>query len=155
MAEWSTPDFMDNMNNMNNMDCGSLLPLFRGSPAAAEVSRTLKKPLGCRQRESAMAKQRLGAFDGQQAGLPKAAAGCRSPCVEGKRTAKGPQGLVEWLERQGEVELGGFELLIHARAPAQHKSVDELQMTGVLGGAPLCDFGACKPQYLQNDDWCQ
>ena len=37
-----------------DMDCGSLLPLFRGSPAAAKVSRSPKKPLHRRQRESAM-----------------------------------------------------------------------------------------------------
>jgi hypothetical protein len=70
------------------MDCGSLLPLFQGSPAAVSVSRSPKKPLGCRRRGSASARYHLGGFDGQQAGLPKAAAGCRSPCVEGKRTAR-------------------------------------------------------------------
>jgi len=40
------------------MDCGSPLPLSPGSPAAAEGQTML---------------------DGQQAGLLKAAAGCRSP----------------------------------------------------------------------------
>ena len=61
------------------MDCGSLLPLFRGSPAAAKVSKAPKNTLRCRQRGSASTKHRLGPFDGQQAGLLKAAAGCRSP----------------------------------------------------------------------------
>jgi hypothetical protein len=42
----------------SNMDCGSLLPLSPGSPAADKGQTTL---------------------DGQQAGLPKAVAGCRSP----------------------------------------------------------------------------
>ena len=57
-------------------------------PAAASVSRSPNKPLRCRRRGSVMARHHLGRFDGQQAGLPKAAAGCRSPCVEGKRTAR-------------------------------------------------------------------
>ena len=41
------------------------------------------KPFGLRKRGSAPAEHRLRTLDGQQAGLPKAAAGCRSPCHAG------------------------------------------------------------------------
>ena len=61
------------------LDCGSLLPLFRGSPAAAEVSGSPWQPLRWRKRGSAPAWHPLETLDGQQAGLSKAAAGYRSP----------------------------------------------------------------------------
>ncbi len=63
-----------------SLECGSLLPLFRGRPAAAEVPASPKQPLGWRKRVSAEVWHSLGTLDGQQAGLPKAAAGFRSPC---------------------------------------------------------------------------
>ena len=61
------------------MDCGSLLPLSRGSPAAADVSGSPWQPRRWRKRGSAPVWHHLETLDGQQAGLPKAAAGCRSP----------------------------------------------------------------------------
>jgi len=54
--------------------------LSRGSRAAAEVSGSPWQPLRWRKRGSASAWHHLETLDGQQAGLPKAAAGCRSPC---------------------------------------------------------------------------
>ena len=52
------------------MDCGSLLP--PESPGA-------RNALGWLTIESSLALLHLGTLDGQQAGFPKAAAGCRSP----------------------------------------------------------------------------
>jgi hypothetical protein len=51
----------------------------QGSPAAAEVSQAPWQPRRWRKRGSAPVWHHLETLDGQQAGLPKAAAGYRSP----------------------------------------------------------------------------
>jgi hypothetical protein len=56
------------------MDCGSLLPLSRGSPAAAEVPWSPLQPLRLRKRGSGPAWHHLETLDGQQAGLPQSMA---------------------------------------------------------------------------------
>ena len=66
------------MNERHNPDCGSLLPLVKGSPAAGSVSAACEvTPLS--RGQSLDASNHIPQPSGQQGWLRRAAAGCRSP----------------------------------------------------------------------------